>query len=405
MKKRFLKPLTYGMALMALVSISSCSDDNDPKQPDTSGQQTEAKPFEGTLIDDDITSSVILESGKEYTLRGGVHVKAPATLVIEPGVKIVAEDLGTSNVTYILVEQGAKIDAEGTADKPIVMTCERKEAGAWGGLHICGRAPINLESVGKSEIGNADFGGTDAADNSGKLKYVRLEYTGVSLNEETESNGLTLYGVGNGTEISYIQAYKGADDGIEFFGGTVNVDHCVVIDCTDDSYDWTYGWSGEGKYLVAYQEPKEIVGEDCDCLIEADNNGDNNTLTPVSHPVLSNLTLVGNNSSVNKRGIRLREGTQVTLSNCQVTGKSKPLTVESKETDEALANGVSTITNVALSGVFTNEYEGGKYTNEKFLSNGNLENQNIILTDRFVGMTDGRGAVEATNMWMSGWTL
>lgn len=404
MKRRFLKPLTYGMAMMALFSFSSCSEDEEPTTSD-GDVQTEAVPFEGTLIDDDITSSVILESGKEYTLRGGVHVKAPATLVIEPGVKIVAEDLGTSNVTYILVEQGAKIDAEGTADQPIVMTCERKEAGAWGGLHICGRAPINLESVGKSEIGNADFGGTDAADNSGKLKYVRLEYTGVSLNEETESNGLTLYGVGNGTEISYIQAYKGADDGIEFFGGTVNVDHCVVIDCTDDSYDWTYGWCGEGRYLVAYQEPKETVGEDCDCLIEADNNGDNNTLTPVSHPVLSNLTLVGNNSSVNKRGIRLREGTQVTLSNCQVTGKSKSLTVESQQTDDALADGVSKIVNVVLSGTFTNEYDGGRYTNEQFVSGGNLENQTISLTDRFVGMTDDRGAVEASNMWMSGWTL
>ena len=108
---------------------------------------------------------------------------------------------------------------------------------------------------------------------------------------------------------------------------------------------------------------------------------------------------------MNKRGIRLREGTQVTLSNCQVTGKSKPLTVESKETDQALADGISKITNVALSGVFTNEYENGKYTSDKFLAGGNLENQNIVLTDRFVGMTDGRGAVEASNMWMSGWTL
>lgn len=404
MKRLFLKPVVYGVTMIAALSLGACSEDSNGSDDLGVNPGDSTGVFEGTLISENIVSDVTLEAGKTYTLRGGVHVKAPATLTIEPGVKIVAEDLGTSLVTYILIEQGAKINAQGTAEKPIVMTCELEEDGAWGGLHICGYAPINLESVGKSEIGNANYGGDNPADNSGVLKYVRLEYTGVSLDEETESNGLTLYGVGNGTDISYVEAYMGADDGIEFFGGTVNIDHCVVMNCSDDSYDWTYGWRGEGRYLVAYQENKETLGYECDCLIEADNNGNNNALTPVSHPTLSNLTLVGNNSADNKRGVRLREGTQVTLTNALVTGKSKPLTVESEGTDKALTDGISKIQNVSLSGVFTNEYENATYTTDKFLENANLENQTISLTDKYVGMVDGRGAVESSNMWMTGWT-
>ena len=100
---------------------------------------------------------------------------------------------------YILVKQGAKINAIGTADNPIVMTAELEEAGAWGGIHICGRAHTNAEGgVGSSEIGNATYGGTDDSDNSGTLRYIRLEYTGYAFDEEHEANGISFYGVGNG---------------------------------------------------------------------------------------------------------------------------------------------------------------------------------------------------------------
>ena len=132
-----------------------------------------------------ITEDLTLEEGREYKLSGGLHVQAPATLTIEPGVTITAV---YDDVTdYILIEQGAKINAQGTANNPIVMTAEVKEDGAWGGLHICGRATSNVEGgTGLSEIGNAPYGGNDDNDNSGVLKYVRLEYTGWALDEEHE---------------------------------------------------------------------------------------------------------------------------------------------------------------------------------------------------------------------------
>ncbi len=288
-----------------------------------------------------LTSSKTLKAGKTYALNGEYIVKAEGKLIIEPGVKVVAmtED---ESVDYILIEQGAKILAEGTKENPIVMTSDKKEAGAWGGLHICGRAHTNVEGgKGVSEIGNAAYGGNDDTDNSGILKYVRMENTGYALDSEHEANGITFYGVGSGTKVEYVQAYNGSDDGFEFFGGSVNIKHMVVVDCTDDSFDWTEGWDGKGQFLVAYQQNAE-----CDCLMECDNNGKNFDAEPVASPTIANVTLVGNNGS--KQGIRLRAGTQVKLYNTLVTGKAKCLTTETSQTEKALVDGTSVLKYVTL---------------------------------------------------------
>ena len=320
-----------------------------------------------------VTENMTLTANTEYKLTSQLQVKAPAVLTIEEGVKITAAD--SEDPIYILIEQGAKINAVGTVENPIVMTAENKTAGGWGGLHICGYAPTNAGS-GFSEIGNAAYGGNDANDNSGVLKYIRLEYTGFALDDEHESNGISFYGVGAGTQVSYVQTYVGADDGLEFFGGTVNVDHCVVVDCTDDSFDWTEGWSGTATNLVAYQ-----TDASCDCLIEADNNGDNFDATPVAHPTLRNLYLVGNGSSENKRGIRLRAGTRANIDGAKVAGKPNPLTIETTQTDDALANGTSVLKNVQIAGVLKNDVTGGKYLSANFLTGqGNAENAQIATT-------------------------
>ena len=351
-----------------------------------------------------VTSDLTLKEGCTYKLLGSLQVVAPARLTIEPGVTVEAADNGEIN--YILIEQGASISAVGTADSPIVLTSELKETGAWGGLHICGKAHSNkAASAGEfltSEIGNAIYGGNEENDNSGELRYVRLEYTGYKLDAEHEANGLSLYGVGNGTSISYIQCYKGSDDGIEFFGGSVNVDHCVVVDCTDDSFDWTEGWNGKGEYLVAYQ-----TDPTCDCLMECDNNGDDFNATPVAHPTLKYVTLIGNNSSENKRGIRLRAGTEVTLENALVSGKPQGLTIETVQTANALKEGRSKLSNVYLSTVFNEKIEEGGssiFSANDFVAAGNRQNVEMTFTDRYVGTIDGNGAVEAGNDWTAGWT-
>ena len=378
MKANFLRTATWAMVLGAsMTAFTACDDDDE--------EGTVTPPSTAETLSGVINSDLTLKAGRSYTLNGALQVKAPATLKIEKGVTITANNDG--QVDYILIEKGAKIDAQGTAEEPIVMTAEVKEDGAWGGLHICGDAPTNSGS-GVSEIGNAAYGGNNAADNSGILKYVRMEYTGFAFDDEHESNGISFYGVGNGTQVSYVQAYMGADDGLEFFGGTVNVDHCVVVDCTDDSFDWTEGWSGRGSYMVAYQ-----TDPTCDCLIEADNNETNFAATPISHPVLSNLTLVGNNGE-EPNGVLLRRGTYAEISNAQITGKTNALALESAETENSFAGGGSKFTNVSISGELNSE--NGTYTNAMFVAAGNLTNQTFDL--------GSRDKIEASNMWMSGWT-
>lgn len=398
--------LVAGMALFT----TACSSDNDPAANTGNGNGTE----ESYVLDKDITENVTLETGKNYTLNGGIHVKAGATLTIQPGVTITAKHDGT--VDYILVEQGAKIDAQGTASQPIVMTSEKKEAGAWGGLHICGYAHTNNGS-GSSEIGNAPYGGNNDADNSGTLKYIRLEYTGYAFDEEHEANGVSFYGVGNGTTVEHLQAYKGSDDGFEFFGGSVNVKYLVATSCSDDSFDWTEGWNGKAQFLVAYQEGETSLGYACDCLMECDNNGTNFAATPVAHPVIANATLIGNGGEA--QGVRLRAGTEVELYNTIITGKGKALTVETDETENALKNGTSKLEYVAIAGELSSKQ--GIYTNADFVqATGNLDNQTFTWNNKYVGTLDGgkdlsadsfftstdyKGAVKSGEDWTEGWTL
>lgn len=352
MRRKMYSIAALCIALAASSTIlTSCEDDEDKTTTEVSGELEN-----GSTISGDITSNTTLAEGYEYKLSGGVHVKEGATLTIKPGAKITAIDDDTPD--YILIEQGAKIDAQGTASNPIVMTSETPE-NKWGGIHICGKAHTNAESgSGSSEIGGAKYGGSDDKDNSGTLRYIRLEYTGFALDEEHEANGISFYGVGSGTTVDHIESYKGGDDGFEFFGGSVNVNNMVSFDSSDDSFDWTEGWNGSATNILAYQ----MSAED-DCLIEADNNGKNYDAVPVSRPTIKNAILIGNGGD--GRGIRLRAGTQVILDNVIACGKNMPLTVETGQTETALKNGDATITNTTISANLNSKES--IYTNEDFI--------------------------------------
>ena len=383
---------SYSLALIAGMSVlTACSsdDNNDNGGNGNNGNGNEIE--NGTTLKGTITSDETLTAGSTYKLSGEYIVEDGATLNIEAGVKIISiyDDI----VDYILVKQGGKINAVGTSSAPIVMTSEKEEPGAWGGIHICGKAHTNAEGgKGSSEIGGATYGGNDDADNSGTLKYVRVEYSGYAFDSEHEANGITFYGVGNGTTVEYCQAYKGSDDGFEFFGGSVNVSNLVSVSCSDDSFDWTEGWNGTATNLVAYQEAEETLGYDCDCLIEADNNENNYAATPVAHPVLKNLILVGNNSAAGNRGIRLRRGTQVEIDGAKVCGKKNAVTLESEETENALLAGTSKLANMTVDSELRSEKN--IYTNDNFVSAGNTVDTSL----KYTSFDD----IKAECEWMAG---
>lgn len=166
-------------------------------------------------------------------------------------------------------------------------------------------------------------------------------------------------------------------------------DDCVL---DDGSFDWTEGWNSRGENLVAYQESESTLGYSCDCLIEADNNENNYSATPVSHPVLKNLVLVGNGGS--KQGVRLRRGTQVEIENAKICGKGAALAVESAETENALKDGTSRLSNVSISSSLNSKE--GIYTEEMFVDGGNSLNQDITYASL--------AAVASECAWMNGWT-
>lgn len=385
MKTVNLKVCTLALAA-GMSFFASCTDSDNNDNGGENGNTVE----NGATLKGTITTDVTLKAGNSYKLSGEYIVESGATLNIQEGVTITA--IGDDDIVdYILVKQGGKINAVGTADKPIVMTSDLTQPGAWGGIHICGKAQTNVGS-GVSEIGDATYGGNNDADNSGTLKYLRVEYSGYAFNPEKEANGITFYGVGNGTTVSHCEAYKGSDDGFEFFGGAVNISNMVAVSCSDDSFDWTEGWRGTATNLVAYQEPQATLGYDCDCLIEADNYENNFTAAPIAHPVLKNLIFVGNGSTENKRGIRLRRGTQVSIDNAKVCGKKNAVTLESEETENALLAGTSKLKNMTVDTPLKSDK--GIYTNEAFTEAGNTVDANLKY--------DSFAAIKAECDWMAG---
>src|SRR5690606_17390073 len=301
--------------LSALVLTTSCSNDDEPSN---GGGGTSFVLDRNNLTGEINDGEVILESGT-YKLTGKLIVNANAKLTIRAGVKIeatpaTAGDFGA--VRYIAIAQDGEIDVQGTASNPVVMTSANQAPGAWGGLVLCGKAPINKGVTASAEVSDLTYGGTEAGDSSGSIRYLRLEYTGFSYNSEKEFNGLSLFGVGSGTTIEYVQAYEGSDDGFEWFGGTVNASNLVVFNSNesvgDDLFDWTEGWNGEGTNWYGKRTNAGNRG------IEADNNSNNHLATPISNPTISNITLIGlgeADTSSETQAVKLRVGTKAMFNN------------------------------------------------------------------------------------------
>ena len=236
-----------------------------------------------------------------YTMVGWIYVEDGATLTIEPGTIIKGTDYnfdGTkaANGSTLIIQRGAKIIADGTREEPIVFTSAKpkgeRQATDWGGIIICGKARNNQSEMLIEGGVDAYHGGSDDNDNSGILRYVRLEFGGYPYDLDPEVNGLTLGSVGRGTTIEYVQVSYCGDDSFEWFGGSVNCKYLVAYHGLDDDFDTDNGYSGKLQFLLSVRDPK-IADQSNSNGFESDGNSSGSTATPLTNCVFSNVTIIG----------------------------------------------------------------------------------------------------------------
>jgi hypothetical protein len=292
--------------------------------------------MENTILEGRITENRTLKAGNTYKLRGLVYVTNGAVLTIEPGTKIVGE---TGQRGGLIITRNAKISADGTIDKPIVFTSESAtpQRGDWAGVVILGNAPVNasfngVQGVGEIEggINNSDglglYGGTNPADNSGILRYVRIEYAGYAFLPDKEINGLTFGGVGNQTVVDYVQVSYANDDSFEWFGGTVNCKHLISFRTLDDDFDTDNGFSGKVQFGIVLRD-SSVADISKSEAFESDNDANGSSLTPQTSAVFSNITALGPKATLANTGnnlfvwgAQIRRNSSISIFNSLIMG-------------------------------------------------------------------------------------
>jgi len=360
MKKTNLSISAILLLVMGIViTLNSCKkDDDDNTDVVVGGNDT---------LSGNITTSRTLTANKVWYLNGSVYVKDGAILTIEAGTLI--KGIKESTRPALIVERGGKIMAVGTKEKPIVFTSNqavgKRANGDWGGIIICGKAKINSTS-GEAEIEGGvgvKYGGTDDADNSGKLVYVRIEYPGIPFEPNKEINGLTMGGVGSGTEIDYVQVSYSGDDSFEWFGGAVNCKHLVAYKGVDDDFDTDYGFTGMIQYGLVVRDPQLADAAGDSNGFESDNDDKGSTNVPNTKPTFVNISFFGPisadgvtyNSKFNC-GARLRRNSRLNVFNSIFAGFPKGIRIEESASQAAATSGELKVNNCILAGNVKNHY-------------------------------------------------
>jgi hypothetical protein len=352
-----MKKILLGLSLLAALIAPSCkkTENNNTTPVDTTDPN-------GYVLSADITANRTLKANGTYTLTNLVYVKNGATLTIEAGVTIKA----SKGKNALIITRGSKIMAVGTVDKPIVLTSGESTPsyGDWGGIVILGKATTNAAYNGANGTGEIEggvnnssgdglYGGTDDNDNSGKLKYVRIEYGGYPFQPDKELNSLTMGAVGRGTEIDYVQCSYGYDDAFEWFGGTVNAKHLIAYKTRDDDFDSDNGFRGTVQFAISVRDKAnaDISGSNG---IESDNDASGTTTEPVTAPVFANFTIIGPKQDASttidpnfKRAAHLRRNSHISILNSVLIGFPTGILVDGSKTATALIAG----TDMELKGI------------------------------------------------------
>lgn len=301
-----------GIVALLAVGLTSCDPDDDPDPKPEVIESLDNGVMKGNLEED-----YTLDATVNYSLTGSLIVKEGATLTIPAGTQIVADAGGTD--VYIAVLMGGKIDIQGTADSPVVMSSASADPGDWGGLTICGKAETSSGANAEAEVGGFIYGGSDATDNSGSIKYLVIKGTGAQINPESQYNGVSFYAVGSGTTVENVAVINGSDDGVEFFGGSVMVKNLFLQNNEDDAIDWTEGWNGsvENAYV-------EHTIEGFSTVVEADRDNNN--------PTIKNLTAV---STTGGTALQFKKESGATITGLSLSGYTTSIDMKD---DGPLAN-------------------------------------------------------------------
>ena len=319
------KMLLGALILTTIISVTSCVkvtfDEGTTSVTPTPDPTS-------NIITGIISSSKFYAKGK-WILKGYVYVTNGANITFEAGC-VVQSDITEKGA--LIIERGAKLIASGTAAMPIVFTSGKaigaRTPGDWGGIILLGKAPTNrpLDPAPTIEGGvGRQYGGTDPLDESGILRYVRIEYAGIAAEPGSEINGLTCGGVGSGTILENIQVSFGNDDAYEFFGGTVNAKNLVAFATADDDFDFDFGYTGKIQFGVSCRKPDFVDAGDVGNGIECDNDAASTLATPRTKPQLSNFTIIGPNDAPgtaanHNMSNRWRRATQFVIRNSILMG-------------------------------------------------------------------------------------
>ena len=430
------------------VTFTSCrkNDDDDDAVVVLEPQQ----------IPNEITSNTTLTADRVWILKGHTYVRTGAVLTVEAGTVVKSDP---SEKGALIITKGARLEANGTADKPIVFTSGRaaneRVPGDWAGIVIIGRAPTNRTSEGDVEGGVPLKFGLDnvSNDNSGTLRYVRIEYAGNAVSQNSEVNALSLYAVGSGTTLDNIQISYAKDDAYEFFGGTVNGKHLISYGTSDDDFDFDNGYSGKIQFAVVLRRPELQDSGDDGNGIESNNESSIPTggpSQPYTRPVISNFTMLGSNGAANeqarqKYGTRWRVASRFVFVNSIIAGfKQGGFVMESEQTATAYNTGASIFKNNIVTAItasyLTDALAGGVISTAALQTKAESEGSVTLTNSAAVGLTDAfnlsapnfrptatspalqgtwvapeanstfftqvnyRGAFAANDTWANGWT-